>query len=411
MRADDVNQQRISWIQYGRGLAALLVALSHLGDIPAVRPAAIGPMLSLAKTAPVPDLADWSLLTRFLVNFPVDISQFGVALFFLISGFVIPMSLQRQSLAQFFVQRIFRIWPVLIVCTLIVYVTLEFNAQQSGMPSRPIGALLSTLLMLRDVLWYPALDVSIWTLEVEVKFYVFCVLLAPWIMSADPRVLFVCAMMGLIALVAGQTIADIYKYNFWIFSFSVAFCTFAQFCTYMLIGTLFYWHRSGKISTKWLICGTALLLLEVIILWRFGYYRSQGWSKPSAFIIAAAVFSTLYAAGSVINKLNGMPHRVLNWLGDISYPLYLVNGIFGMTLVSRAMYAGVPPYIAIYGSVAAVLALAWVIHVLVERPMLRLGRTVVDTMPTRLAQTRLVQGASGDGARTQEKSLPGRPPN
>lgn len=54
-----------------------------------------------------------STMIDFFVANSVDWGRFGVVLFFLISGFIIPNSLKPgSSLSRFFISRVFRLYPV-----------------------------------------------------------------------------------------------------------------------------------------------------------------------------------------------------------------------------------------------------------------------------------------------------------
>ena len=68
-----------------RGIAAGLVLLDHTLDLAGLSLTAKFPLLSLG--------------------------QLGVALFFLVSGFVIPISLPKYSVPGFLVARVLRIYP------------------------------------------------------------------------------------------------------------------------------------------------------------------------------------------------------------------------------------------------------------------------------------------------------------
>jgi peptidoglycan/LPS O-acetylase OafA/YrhL len=71
--------------------------IEHLfGDLLRQTPPAVGPMSALANT----------------VVQNVSLGRFGVALFFLISGFAVPFSIGgERPPAHFFISRVFRLYP------------------------------------------------------------------------------------------------------------------------------------------------------------------------------------------------------------------------------------------------------------------------------------------------------------
>ncbi len=53
----------------------------------------------------------WPAGAELVIASPINFGAFGVALFFLISGFVIPLSFQSYGRLDFLVARFFRIYP------------------------------------------------------------------------------------------------------------------------------------------------------------------------------------------------------------------------------------------------------------------------------------------------------------
>ena len=71
-----------------------------------------------------------SPMLDFFVVSSVDWGRFGVVLFFLISGFIIPNSLKPgSSLGRFFVSRMFRLYPVFWVVLGVIFFTAPYLHQ------------------------------------------------------------------------------------------------------------------------------------------------------------------------------------------------------------------------------------------------------------------------------------------
>src|SRR4051794_26399249 len=102
---------RVSFAHAARGAAVALVAWFHLGETflreyKVIRPfALLPPMDALPRPWYLP-AAELARTAHF------NAGLLGVALFFLVSGFVIPFSLDRGSLSRFVIRRIFRLYPV-----------------------------------------------------------------------------------------------------------------------------------------------------------------------------------------------------------------------------------------------------------------------------------------------------------
>src|SRR4051812_29037560 len=137
---------RLEFLDALRGLAALTVILQH----------------------------SWQMLSTSYSNFAFsvfDLGNFGVMLFFLCSGFIIPISLERQgSLRRFWIRRFFRLFPLYWFC-IGVALLLGYLAGWSGSsPSflaHPVGFVLANMTMLQSTLGFSDLLGPAWTLMFE----------------------------------------------------------------------------------------------------------------------------------------------------------------------------------------------------------------------------------------------------
>ncbi|VAC68459.1 acyltransferase 3 [Enterobacter cloacae] len=72
-------------------------------------------------------------------------------------------------------------------------------------------------------------------------------------------------------------------------------------------------------------------------------------------------------------------HSILKFLGDVSYPLYLLHGVSFSYFRQIVFYKGMSDSMLItYGACLLVmlLVLSWICHIAIERPMIKLGRYV-----------------------------------
>lgn len=101
----------------------------------------------------------------------------GVQLFFIISGFVISMTLFRsRSIGNFFWKRFSRLFPTMLLCSLLSFVVLHALPQDAFVPHW--RDFLPSLTFSDPLLWskafgtpFAAVDGAYWSLFVEVKFY------------------------------------------------------------------------------------------------------------------------------------------------------------------------------------------------------------------------------------------------
>jgi peptidoglycan/LPS O-acetylase OafA/YrhL len=147
---------RLAWLDLLRGIAALVVTLHHATYY-------FTPRLRAG-------MVDW-----------FDPGLFGVLVFFLVSGYIVPASLERhRHVRGFWIGRLTRIYPLLAVAcavTLLPFL-LGVRGLRAGLESyEPMTAVLAHLTMLQDVLGVPNVINVLWTLSYEMLFYLLVVAL------------------------------------------------------------------------------------------------------------------------------------------------------------------------------------------------------------------------------------------
>jgi len=140
--------RRLAWLDAMRGIAALCVVFDHLGY-------------------------DVLQHARHLVYQWFDPGTYGVFVFFLVSGYIVPASLERKgSLRSFWVSRIFRLYPLYaLVMGTAAGLKLAGLGSLRGAASAPEATALGSALMLSNVLGVPNAVNVIWTLSYEMVFY------------------------------------------------------------------------------------------------------------------------------------------------------------------------------------------------------------------------------------------------
>ncbi|TDD36929.1 acyltransferase [Nonomuraea terrae] len=147
---------RLAWLDALRGPAALAVTLHHAG------------------WTFVPGL--WAA-----VDGRVDLGTCGVFVFFLVSGYIIPASLERRGdLSAFWTGRAFRLLPLLLAAFALVLALAGAGALPlpPELADRPLPVVvLGNVTMLQELLNLPAVIDVTWTLSYEMAFYLMCVAL------------------------------------------------------------------------------------------------------------------------------------------------------------------------------------------------------------------------------------------
>jgi peptidoglycan/LPS O-acetylase OafA/YrhL len=151
------KRSRLAWLDALRGFAALCVVFDH------------GSTLMLE---PIRDF-----LYRWL-----DLGEYGVFVFFLVSGYIIPASLERKgSVRGFWTSRLFRLYPMYVVALALAAVAYHYGyGTIRGAQHAPAQSAFAWLLMLPNLLTGPNVPNVTWTLSYEMVFYLLLVALFSW---------------------------------------------------------------------------------------------------------------------------------------------------------------------------------------------------------------------------------------
>ena len=176
---DRGGRDRWAFAHLLRGVAALSVIVFHTTWVFWQWPAAVASLLDVPASQAGGGLHLWP--TAFAGMSWFNLGSFGVALFFLISGFVIPYALMRQSRLGFLAARVLRLWPTYAVglASTIAWLGLLSWAFGQAFPLRWADVVRHFALGARDLTATPTIDGVVWTLEVEVRFYLLCLVIAP----------------------------------------------------------------------------------------------------------------------------------------------------------------------------------------------------------------------------------------
>lgn len=376
---------RLRFANQLRGVAALAVACSHLIGVFWV----LRDFAALATATPVQAGPNPPLVA--LVSHPwFNLGPFGVGVFFLISGLVIPFSLQRHSRGSFLLARLLRIYPTYVAALLIEVAVVYGNSVYWGR-TFPYGAwtVLSNCLLIPDLVGQPSIDLVNWTLCVELRFYLVIALVAGAVRRGS-----VAALAGVAAGAAGLVAAAAAG----VFGppgpdpvlLSYAASVTPLFVVFMLIGVLFNYHLRGCVGTPALLAGVAALGAVFTLCWRMGALSYQYPGVPANYACALGLFGVLYAARSYIPA-----NRVLDAMAAISFPFYLVHSLVGYSVLKLLVVAGQVGYpVALAGTVLALVALATGLHVTIEAATIRWGHRLASRRAGRAEPAGLAEVSS-----------------
>ena len=354
---------RLAFANQLRGLAVLSVLVSHLIGVFWLSQ----DFLQLATLAPAQGGPLPGIVTAITVEW-FQPGPFGVGLFFLISGLVVPISLEKHAAPSFLAARALRIYP-----TYVVALAIELFAllAASSVWKRPLPydywTILANALLIQDLAGRPSVDLVNWTLTVEVRFYVVVALLAPWIRAGRLAAVFIPAVACCtLAAMISQGALGLVENPSLLHAVSGAL----PFLCVILTGVPFNFHVRQKLCTAGLFSSVAAMAGLVVFAWWFSVLRDQFSHVLINYAYALALFAIAYAARRFV-----LANRVLDGLAAISYPLYLVHALLGyLVMKSLILLAGFGYFAALAVAVLTVCSVAAFLHVVIEKPSIGWGR-------------------------------------
>lgn len=318
---------RLSQIDALRGTAALLVVLFHC-------------------TTRYDDLYHHTAPTAFAVPW----GHLGVNLFFMISGFVIFMTLERTARPlDFVVSRASRLYPAYWAAIALTFVVTHWL----GLPGKEVsaGSAVLNLTMVHSFFGVPNVDGVYWTLEVELLFYAWALLC------------YRLRLLGHVHWVLGLLFGLRLCYHLASSWFGIdlpwiaARLLILPFIAWFGAGVMIYRLSRGSASVRRdlaLLCA-AVLLVGVT-------------EKPALGLLMVGLALLLY--GAARGRLGWLDNRLMVGLGTISYSLYLLHENIGWAIIRQLEMRAMSPDLAIAIAGIVVLAMACVVTVLVERPVM-----------------------------------------
>jgi len=293
---------------------------------------------------------------------------FGVGVFFLISGFVIPISLRNISTGAFLVRRFFRIYPVYWFCLLISLSMYFISAWYWHTPLSDrisVKYLLQTMPLLHSVTGIPSLDFVCWSLAVEVKFYLIFAL----IFLAGGNAHKVLALsIGFLTLCCAAAYLAHHDSN--PESMLSLLTSDMKFINFMFLGCLFYYVLYDELSVAAAL-GYGTIIYVLLLTISASYEGNIGGPLARNYTYALLLFSACYVLRDRFRD-----NRVLDFVADISFPLYLLHSTVGYVVMSILIDHRLPFTLAWVISLGLVFLVAFGVHRYVEIPVNAFGKKV-----------------------------------
>lgn len=304
---------RLGYIDGLRGIAALMVLFQHVAEITTHHSSYMWPLLHA-----------------------INLGRFGVLLFFLISGFVVPFSF-KESLAEFSINRAARLLPALWLSVLIAVL---WRISQGQMPDS--ATISANMAMVAWPLDLDLLEGVYWSLSYELAFYVICALLYTAGVLKSPKVI---GSLAMTCLIPSTEIG--------------------LFFAFLFVGLLFRLSMENKAIAPWAVAIALAMAARSMALPVDDDSPFVSWqAMEMATTMALVVFSLTFWRKPVVP-------RWIVYLGAISYSVYLFQDPM-LKVFDRLL--GSQPGLFALSVVISTIIVASLVFRFVERPFIGLGR-------------------------------------
>ena len=280
----------------------------------------------------------------------------GVELFFLISGFVIYMTLEKcRSFNEFMFRRWLRLFPAMLLATILIYATSFFLIE------RPNGRIsfwdiLPGLLFVDDKLLNSvqglvhtkSIEGVFWSLFVEVKFYLIFGALYFYNKNNALRNLIALFLICFVYVAAGMLFPFMtLKIVDQVFLQLLSLQYFGWFC----VGALLY--KAHLSNDRMMALSSALLMVPTVLIM---YGKGLNIVFFCTMIYVIFYFALTSKAVSSFFK-----SRVFVFFGFVSYPLYLIheNAMVALTIKTHHSLSMLPAFMTPWPGVAAIVLVSY----------------------------------------------------
>jgi peptidoglycan/LPS O-acetylase OafA/YrhL len=264
----------------------------------------------------------------------------GVQLFFIISGFVITLTLTKcNSFFEFIKKRFSRLIPAMLICSFITFIFISVFDQNNLFPNSTVfsnflfsNTFISPILF-NDLfsLKFDYIDGAYWSLWVEINFYIIAGLMyfiSPKKLLRTFSIFTFIGFIGIYVFISstGKGIVTPYigENSYSVFRQLFEFFTFFVYSLWFLIGIVLkhlYFDKNNKFLFIYLFL---LFLIQSILL--FNFYTS---------VFTLLTYLVLLLFIYKPHKLSFLGNKAIVKVGVASYSIYLIHQNIGVVIINR----------------------------------------------------------------------------
>lgn len=298
------------------------------------------------------------------LNLTLNLGNFGVVLFFLVSGFIVTHTGFTERPRQYAIKRFLRIYPMLVVTVLLsaALFSVHLHPLTTGTAAATVSpvTLLTNASLLNYLLTPMVVLVDVgWTLVIEVLFYVVLLAALPLLRRTVWPV-----VAGELAVVAA-VMATAHVGG----TFPYLLAVSASYLPALLLGQIIWavWSRRIPLWTA--------VLLGAVAWAEYVWAGAPGLGREDPayhYDLNLALGFVVFVVG-LLAEPRLRPVRWIGYVADRSYSLYLLHGLLAI-VVMNALYPGIGYPGALVAGLGVTLIGVEAAYRWVERPTMRLAR-------------------------------------
>jgi len=286
---------------------------------------------------------------------PFSFGKYGVEMFFVISGFVMPWAMYNggytfKKFFTFLFKRIARLEPSYIASLAIAIVLLVLRQkyiEHTAMHLNPMQVFLHFGYMIPFFKNYTWFNQVYWTLAIEFQFYIFMAFFYTLLVKGN---VFIRLALYIVALVACYYSTDFLPY----------------YISFFLLGIIVFLKKIGHINNiEFYISST---IMAAACVYKFSY-------APAIFALVAFICIAFFESKEI---------KFLHPFGKISYSLYLLHPLLGAAVInvlSHNIHSPVMKVLLVLLGIGVTLLSSFIMYWLVEGPSMRFSGKIKYKKP------------------------------
>ena len=337
--------KRIDYLDGHRGIAILLVIFYHAFN---------------RWTELVPYTDTYAHFPLFQFGF------LGVQLFFILSGFVILMTLEKcVDFKSFLYRRWLRLFPAMLICSVVIFLSSDFFFERpNGIPSAkdliPGLTFIEPYILSKLIGSVQSIEVAFWSLYVEFKFYIISAFIY-FLVGSRKLVasLFILFFFGTALIQLDQHSDN----NLIHYLSSISHHLSLKYFGWFAAGSSFYLFVKDS-NKKWFFLG--------VLMCFFSSLATAVFSNSLGTLIAILCISIFFSYSLVSKSVQRLlSNKFLLFFGYVSYPLYLLheNMMISLTIKFNTI---LPPnfnFLLPVFAIVFIASIAFVIARYIEKPV------------------------------------------